>query len=257
MAGKPNFFKVALRPSWLAGLAFALIVAAVFAYLAQWQIDRTYRYIPKAPATQEKVELKDLADPSAPFLPPQADRLVTLRATPIPGQAYVVENRDQLIDAAEVNGSWLIRPAIDENGDYITLALGWYPTIDEAKAVAENLRSSAEDMALSEYVGIYQPTEDPKPADGYVFKSLSIPQLINLPGIGENIDAYSGFVIVQSPTEPGHKIVIGNNPGQNIFNWLTAFYALEWALFAGAAIYVWWRAVRDQVIRESTKDTIN
>jgi len=32
-------------------------------------------------------------------------------------------------------------------------------------------------------------------------------------------------------------------------NWLTAFYAVEWAFFALAAFYIWWRLVRDEQIR--------
>ena len=257
MTGQPNFFKVATRPKWIGGLLLALLVAAVFAFLAQWQIDRTYRYIPKTPTNQQVVELQELADSSSPFLPAQADRLISLMATPIPGQAYVVKDRVQLVDGGESTGAWLVRPATDSEGKFITLALGWYPTVSEAEAEATSLRGLAEDMVLREYSGIYEPTEDPRPADGYTFESLSVPQFINQPGLPETVDAYAGFMIVQNPTTPGHKIVIGNNPGQNIFNWLTAFYALEWILFAGAAVFLWWRAVRDQVIRESSKDRIN
>jgi hypothetical protein len=33
-------------------------------------------------------------------------------------------------------------------------------------------------------------------------------------------------------------------------NWLTLFYALEWALFAGFAVFLWWRLVEDARIRE-------
>jgi hypothetical protein len=32
-------------------------------------------------------------------------------------------------------------------------------------------------------------------------------------------------------------------------NWLSAFYFLEWLLFAGFAIFLWWRLVRDEQIR--------
>ena len=238
-------------------MLLALAVAAVFALLAQWQIDRTYRYIPKTPTNQQVVELQELADSSSPFLPAQADRLVTLLATPIPGQAYVIKNRVQLVGEIEITGAWLVRPATDADGKFVTLALGWYPTVQEAKAQADSVRDLAEDTVLREYTGIYEPTEDPRPASGNTFESLSIPQLINAPMLPDTVDAYAGFVIVQSPAVPGHKIVIGNNPGQNIFNWLTAFYALEWILFAGAAVFLWWRAVRDQVIRETAKDTIN
>ena len=33
-------------------------------------------------------------------------------------------------------------------------------------------------------------------------------------------------------------------------NWLNVFYAVEWVVFAGFAIYLWYRLVRDAVERE-------
>ncbi len=34
-------WRVALRPRWLAALAFALAMAGIFAALSQWQLDRS------------------------------------------------------------------------------------------------------------------------------------------------------------------------------------------------------------------------
>jgi hypothetical protein len=73
----------------------------------------------------------------------------------------------------------------------------------------------------------------------------------------DDIDAYAGFVIVQKPVFNGEKIVIGNNPGSTIFNWLTAFYAVEWILFAGFAVFLWGRLVKDELIRETSEGRIN
>jgi hypothetical protein len=33
-------------------------------------------------------------------------------------------------------------------------------------------------------------------------------------------------------------------------NWLNVFYAIEWALFAGFAVYLWYRLVKDAYERE-------
>ena len=46
-------------------------------------------------------------------------------------------------------------------------------------------------------------------------------------------------------------ISIGLREQEVEINWLTAFYAIEWLFFALAAFYLWWRLVKDQVIRES------
>jgi hypothetical protein len=45
-------------------------------------------------------------------------------------------------------------------------------------------------------------------------------------------------------------ISIGIRQQEIEINWLTAFYALEWAFFALAAFYVWWRLVQDARVRE-------
>lgn len=258
MSSQPTFFKVATKAKYIGGLIFALAVAAVFALLAQWQIDRTYRYVPKTPTNQTAIALSDLADSSAPFLPAQADRVVTLTGTPIAGQVYVIKNRIQLgAESESRTGAWIVRPVINDEGKLVTLALGWFETEAAAVAKAEAMRPLAEDQMLKPYKGIYEPTEDPRPSANQTFESLSIPQIINQPGLSQNIDAYAGFVIVQEGEIVGEKIVIGNNPGENIFNWLTAFYALEWTLFAGFAVFLWGRTVKDELNRELAKGRID
>ncbi|MEN9603927.1 MAG: hypothetical protein RL545_616 [Actinomycetota bacterium] len=255
---EPTFFKVATRPKWIGALLLALAVAAIFASLAQWQADRTYRYVPKAPVSQKVVSLGDLAKSSAPFEANQVDRLVELKATPIPGAAYVVADRIQLDGTGgSKNGFWLIRPATTDEGKFVVLALGWYATAEEATAKAEEFKHLAEDMSLHTYRGIYEPSEDPRPANGIVFPTLSLAQVVNQPGLPNEIDAYAGFVIVQEPKEYGEAILIGQNPGSTVFNWLTAFYAAEWILFAGFALFLWGRLVKDQVIRESSEGRID
>jgi surfeit locus 1 family protein len=254
----PTFFKVATRPKWVGALLIALAVAAIFASLAQWQADRTYRYIPKAPAVQTSIKLADLAKSSDVFHANQVDRLVELQATPIPGVAYVVTDRIQLDGkGSSKNGYWLIRPATTDEGKFVILALGWYATQEEAANKAAEFKNIAEDMALHPYRGIYEPSEDPRPADGLVFKTLSVAQLVNQPNLPNDIDAYAGFVIVQEPSEYGEAILIGQNPGSTVFNWLTAFYAVEWSLFAGFAVFLWARLVKDEVIRRNSEGRIN
>ena len=255
---QPTFFKVATRPKWIGALLLALSIAAVFALLAQWQADRTYRYVPKTQVNQTVVELSKLAKSSDNFAANQADRLVEVQATPIAGLAYVVANRIQLDgQGGSKSGFWIVRPATTDQGKYVILALGWYATLDEAKAVANGFADLIEDASLHTYRGIYEPSEDPRPATGNVFQSISLAQLINQPGLPETIDAYAGFVIVQDPASFGEKILIGANPGETTFNWLTAFYAVEWSLFAGFAVFLWARLVKDAVISESSEGRID
>ena len=254
---KPTFLRVASRPKWIGALLLALAVAAMFAGFAQWQFDRTVRYVPKTPANQTLLSLKDLAKTSSPFLAPQADRLVSVEATPMPDQCYLIANRIQLDgQGGSKTGFWLARPATTDEGKLITLALGWFAKEEQSRAECEKIANSAEITALQTFRGIYEPSEEPRASDGIKFETLSVEQMINQPGLPETVDAYAGFVIVQKPHTLGESIVIGNNPGQTEFNWLTAFYAAEWTLFAGFAIFLWSRLVRDEVIRQTGKGRI-
>jgi cytochrome oxidase assembly protein ShyY1 len=254
---KQTFLKEATKPKWIAGLLLTLVVAAAFASLAQWQAERTFRFVPKTPEVQVAVPLKELAEPTSPFLTKQADRLVELQATFIAGQAFVVTNRIQLDgQGGSKNGAWLIRPAITEDGNLITLALAWFETAEEAEAVAEIYKYGLEDTSSQTLEGIYQPSEDPLPADGITFDSLSIPQIINQPGLPDSIISYAGFVISQNDFNEGERIRIGVNPGENTFNWLTAFYAAEWVLFAFSALFLWGRLVQDEVNRQNREGRI-
>ena len=109
---------------------------------------------------------------------------------------------------------------------------------------------------LQKVEGIYEPSEDALPANGDVFQSLSLAQLINQPNLPANMDTYAGFIILQKQNWGGQPIVIGRNPGETVFNWLTAFYAVEWTLFAGFAVFLWARLVKDEVIRETSEGRI-
>ena len=254
---KQTFLKEASRPKWIAGLLLALAVAAAFASLAQWQAERTFRFVPKTPEVQIAVPLTELAAPTTPFLTKQADRLVKIEATFLAGQAFVVSNRIQLdVQGDSRSGAWLIRPAITVDGDLITVALAWFETTEEAEAVADIYMYGLEDTSLQTLEGIYQPSEDPLPAAGITFDSLSIPQIINQPGLPDSIISYAGFVISQNDFNEGERIRIGVNPGENTFNWLTAFYAAEWVLFAFSALFLWGRLVQDEVNRQNREGSI-
>ena len=255
---KPSFASVAIRPTWIGALILALAVAAAFAGMAQWQADRTFRYVPKAPIDKPLIPLSQLAETTSPFLAPQADRLVSVEATPMPEQCYVVSNRIQLDgQGGSKSGFWLVRPANTAEGKLVTLAFGWFATAEETTKLCSDIKESAQLTVLQTFRGLYEPSEEPKASNGLQFESLSVEQIINQPALPDTVDAFAGFVIVQKPEHLGEPILIGNNPGETVFNWLTAFYAAEWALFAGFAIFLWARLVKDEVNRENREGRID
>ena len=84
------------------------------------------------------------------------------------------------------------------------------------------------------------------------FDSVALGQLVNV--YSQNpIASYPAYLILQSGIEHDlEPISIGIRQQEVEINWLTAFYAVEWAFFALAAFYLWWRLVMDQRARESS-----
>jgi hypothetical protein len=113
---------------------------------------------------------------------------------------------------------------------------------------------SIQAQAFLEQTGRYLQTEGPialqDPAKPYLLESFSLAQLVNLYE-GENVNSLAGFMVLNA--DPGfglEQIVIAPPEAGTQVNWLTLFYALEWALFAGFAVFLWWRLVEDARIRQ-------
>jgi hypothetical protein len=94
---------------------------------------------------------------------------------------------------------------------------------------------------------------------------MSVSQLINLNQ--SELPAYVGFLAVTKSNAytklPGvEPITIGLAKSDSQLNWLSAFYAIEWAVFAGFAVFMWWRLLADayrkqqEALLESAKEPI-
>jgi hypothetical protein len=148
------------------------------------------------------------------------------------------------VDGEPVRGFWLITNS-EVDGASLTLAVGFSADLEEVQQAQSRLEESE-----FEITGYIQPTEAPeRRTDGGILQSLSLAQLINLYSSDEVV-SYPIFLIVQDGIDVGlDKISINIRQQQVQINWLTAFYAVEWAFFIFAAFYIWWRLVRDEQIR--------
>jgi surfeit locus 1 family protein len=241
---KPSFWQVARRPKWIAGLVLAAIVAVVFAGLMQWQLDRTFNVVGVSIEDREPVPLDTLAKP-AELQPFAFDRLVTAQVQIDAGNAYVVSDRLQLVDGESVRGYWVVVNSYVD-GASLTLAIGFTEDLELAKEVATNLRAET-----AEVLGYIQPTEAVKPRSDGILGSVVLGELVNL-YFREPTPSYPIYLILQSGVETElDQISIEIRQQEIEINWLTAFYAAEWAFFALAAFYVWWRMIQDARIREA------
>ena len=238
-------WSVARRPRWIAALVLALGIAAGFAALGQWQVGRAVQNATVVVIPDEKVTpLSDVATPQKEVTDRAAGQIVSVVGRRVPGDTYVVSDRVNF----GVTGYWVIGHVVAKNGASVALALGWTKTRAKADAAADILKAGAPTATI---VGRYQPTEPPDQDDfeHNARSVVSIPWLINEWKV-VTPTAYGGY-IVDNVAPPELTAIQSVKPVNDVsLDWLNVFYAIEWALFAGFAIYLWYRLVKDVWERE-------
>jgi len=239
----PTFWQLARKPKWVAGFFASAAVAVIFAVLMQWQLERTFNVVGIDPVENAVVPLSELTQPG-PLAENVYDRSATAKVKLDPVNSFVVQDRLQLVGDEPIRGYWLITNSYVD-GASLTLAVGFSEDLAEIQQAQSRLEAKE-----FEITGYLQPTEAPESkTDGGLLQSLSLAQLINLYSSDE-IVSYPVFVIVQEGIDVGLETISINIRQQEIqINWLTAFYAVEWAFFIVAAFYIWWRLVRDEQLR--------
>lgn len=263
----PSFWQVARQPKWIAAFFGVLAVAAVFAGLAQWQLERTFVTIGTLDPDQPAVPVDQLMTPGQAIASANLDREVSVNARVDLSQSWLVANRQQLLSDGELqNGFWLVTLAEVNHPEFgatdLAVAVGFAPDRDAAEATLARLRNTGESTEIDAVIrGYLEPNEAPittvrqSQLQPDVLDSLSIGQLVNL-SEQDPRPVYPGFVImIDGITLPAYlvPIRIAIQTATVEVNWLTAFYAIEWAIFGAFAFYVWWRLVTDARLRSVTK----
>ncbi len=250
---KPTFWQVAGKPKWLAGLALAIVVAIVFSLFGNWQLSRSIRVIEGDLPGKVATPLEEVAELGKPFLEVQADRLVSASVFISNSNCAVVEGRQQLLeDGSTKPGYWVVFDSVNADQVHILIAAAFYEAKDAALAACRKGPSLDFDTATA-LVGRYEPSEAPSmrlSQAAPLFASLSIEQLINLWPL-EKPKVYPGFVVSEQALHgakdtTAESIVIGVRQTQTELNWLSAFYAAEWIIFSGFALFLWGRLVQDE-----------
>jgi hypothetical protein len=261
---QPTFFSVARRPKWIFGLLFAFAAASAFALLGQWQLDRSFTVVEPAAQNEQVFVLNQVATPGAALTIEAANVLVSANIMINQSNIYIVSNRLQQSGDQIVSGYWLIANSgallsdNDTTGS-LTVAIGFSESLETIEAAREELQTSMLPQAFLESTGRYLQTEAPvqlpDESKPYLLGSLSLAQLVNLYS-SEQVESFAGFLAIDA--EPGLGLDPISLPAQRqgtTINWLTLFYAGEWVLFGVFAVFLWWRLVQDQRLRESTKTT--
>ncbi|MET3718976.1 MULTISPECIES: SURF1 family protein [unclassified Arthrobacter] len=253
-------WKTALKPRWIAGLVFAIVVSGVFVLLSQWQFGRSLQpEVPVSPATEETKALTDTLRPGGFFPGSVSDQMVSAEGTYDPAKQVLVPGRLKdgntgywVVSAFAVKGAPALSGVAASPETWIPVARGWVSDPDDA---------GAPPSGAIQLTGRLLPSESPLPAtapESGRASAVSIAELINY----WDISSYQGFVAATAEAADGSDVSaaavggdlkplnIGPQPPAQQVNWLNLFYSLEWVVFAGFALFIWWRLVKDDYRRD-------
>jgi surfeit locus 1 family protein len=245
-------WELARRPRWIAALVLCLTIAFGFAALGQWQLSRSVDAgVPVDETTETPVPLAELAVAQQPLTAEAAGRRVTIEGTLVPDDFTVLSGR--LNDRTP--GYWVVGHLVATDdatneasaGASLAVALGWAATEADATSAISDLQKDAP----TGFGGRYLPSEAPQEDDfeNGEQNSLSTAALVNQ-WVEAPTTVYAGYLVADAAM-PGLDPIDAPAPSTEIqVNWLNIFYAVEWAVFAGFAVFLWFRLVKDAWERE-------
>lgn len=233
-------------------LLLALLVSGAFAWLGQWQLERAVVSAETSEGpTEELLPLADVATPGEPLRDRVIGQLVEVDGNWVAGDFLVVTER---VNRGET-GAWVVghlSTGDNANDPAVAVALGWAADRDTAEDVAAALndRGDASELTVSGRLNASQAPELPDGDDPFEMTTMSVAALVNIwPGLQER-PIYNGYIVSADAPDTLTTIDAPAVEQETTVNWLNIFYAIEWVVFAGFAIFLWYRLVRDSWERE-------
>ena len=229
----------------------ALAIAAAFAALGQWQLERSIDNATVSEIdTETTVPLEEIAEPASGMTEVQAGRVVSVEGDLIVDDTVALAERP---DGLGGTGNWLVGHVVTEDGVSIAVVLGSTP----GGSGIGLLDDSSLGDPRGDWVGRYLPSEEPQASDfeNGIRSSLAVSELINL--WAEPGPAYAGFIVLTDPYVGLDPIRADAPVREATLNLLNVLYAIEWVLFGGFAIYLWYRLVRDAVERQQESSEVD
>ena len=244
----PTLREVMLRGRWIGVLMLCLVVAGVFAWLGQWQLERAIDTDPPAPGATEQVRpLADVIEPGQYLAEEFGGQRVETRGTFVADDFIVVSRR--VNDGAE--GFWVTGQLRVAERTSIAVAIGWAPTREQADAAVEALNAAepAEIPVTGRVIDDEGVTIPPR-EDIYRLERMSTAALLSRWHDAAELNVYRPYLTMADAPD---GLVDIHSPAPELkspINWLNIFYAAEWVIFAGFAFYLWYRLAKDAWERE-------
>lgn len=230
-------------------LLLCLVVAGVFAWLGQWQLERAIETDPPAPGITEQVkELDEVVVPGEYLPEPLVGQRVETAGAWVPGDFIVVSSRYN----DDVAGYWVTGQLRVQERTSIAVAIGWAPDRETADAAVQELEASADgsEVAISGRVISDEGPKAPPHADPDQLDRMSPAALLSRWHDIDQLDVYRPYLASTTATAGLVDISSPAPDEMSPVNWLNVFYAVEWAIFAGFAFYIWYRLAKDAWERE-------
>ncbi|MHB1064207.1 MAG: SURF1 family protein [Georgenia sp.] len=267
--GRGDFWRAAATPRMIGIFVLLFAAALVCIRLGAWQLDRAaLRGASEAEAAhaeriaEDPVPLEDVLRAQTSFTTAELARPVSVTGSFDPGQQLLVPGRSVAGQDAVLVITALRVGEGPDTGAMLPVLRGWVPadsiTTDGAAAApvdaatARRLGVPTGEQRVTGHLGgseVGDPASYPTGMTG----AISTAALANLWGG----PTFSGYLVEFSEAADGTRLPAGPSglphaspptsaveSGLNIQN---LAYALEWVIFAGFAMFIWWRMVRDEV----------
>lgn len=237
------------RPRWIAALVGFMLVAGAFAWLGQWQLSRSIDFAPPEAGSSEVARpIADVLGPGDYLTSRQEGQRVEITGTFVPDDFIVITERDD----AGTRGYWVsaqLRLADASEPTAVAVAVGF--TTD--RATAEALAAAPTETGEVTLTGRLFPDEGvgtPPRDSPFEMTKMSPAGLLGVWHDTENLHVYRAFVLSDTAM-PGLEVITTSPPNAGtVISWINIFYALEWIVFAGFALYLWYRLAKDAWERE-------
>jgi cytochrome oxidase assembly protein ShyY1 len=191
------------------------------------------------------VPLDDIASAGEELPPEVVGRTVTASGVYDPNLQLFVVDRAPVVgdDPGADGGYWVLTPLRTPSGDLLPVVRGWVDDRTKAPAPPKRTVEVTGQLQRSENSALAPTTIDaPLQADEVLIVSTA-----ELIGIYPTRDVFDGFLLADPPS-PGLQPAAAETAPSSGWRLLNAGYALQWWFFAGFAVFVWFRWLRDAAL---------